>query len=387
MRSAIFLALVPALVSALPHALKGPDFGNEWTIQLSRLRSIFSDDRGVVDVEKLTQYIQHVEAKYSDSPDIAKRSAIALDNGNFTVWTGEIEVGTPPKKFAALFDTGSFDFVVPVAPVESHEGVVYDPASSSSSKALDKPFTLQYGSGDVSGMIYNDTVSIGGITATSQTILAANVSDEAFFGQMNALVGLSFASVSTTGNSPLVQTLRSEGRLPSPVFGFKLNDTGSELSFGSLNKKLYKGKPTYVPVSGDKYWQVEFEKMTLWDKDVTPKVKTAIIDSGTSLILADEASVDTFYDSVYGSLKNETTGLWEVMCYNIPTINVTFGGMVITVPTDVFTLGQLAPHSMYCLGGIQATTLPYWIMGDTLMRNVYTIFDAAKKRVGFAPLA
>ena len=60
-----------------------------------------------------------------------------------------------------------------------------------------------------------------------------------------------------------------------------------------------------------KYWQVEFDKMTLWDKDVTPSMKNAIIDSGTSLILADETTVESFYGNVYGSQKDEQTGLWE----------------------------------------------------------------------------
>ena len=68
---------------------------------------------------------------------------------------------------------------------------------------------------------------------------------------MNALVGLSFSALSSTGNSPLVQTLRDENQLPNPVFGFKLNDTGSELSFGSLNKDLYTGEPSYLPVQGE----------------------------------------------------------------------------------------------------------------------------------------
>ena len=51
--------------------------------------------------------------------------------------------------------------------------------------------------------------------------------------------------------------------------------------------------------------------MTLWDKDITPSMKDAIIDSGTSLILADENTVESFYGNVYGSQKDEKTGLWE----------------------------------------------------------------------------
>ena len=64
-------------------------------------------------------------------------------------------------------------------------------------------------------------------------------------------------------------------------------------------------------LSPKKYWQVAFDKMTLWDKDVTPALKDSIIDSGTSLILADEASVEAFYGNVYGSQFDNETGLWE----------------------------------------------------------------------------
>ena len=93
------------------------------------------------------------------------------------------------------------------------------------------------------------------------------------------------------------------------------------------------------------------------------------------------------------------------MCYNIPQINVTVGDVNVIIPEYVFTLGQVAPHSQYYLGGIQATSLcaslwtlihylntnysptASWVFGDVFMRNVYTIFDAAEKRVGFAKLA
>ena len=87
--------------------------------------------------------------------------------------------------------------------------------------------------------------------AKSQTLLAADKAADGFFGQLNALVGLSFGSKSSQGVKPLVQTLRDEGKLAEPVFGFKLSDSGSEITIGGTNKDAYTGKVTYLPVTSD----------------------------------------------------------------------------------------------------------------------------------------
>jgi cathepsin D len=68
---------------------------------------------------------------------------------------------------------------------------------------------------------------------------------------MNALVGLGFAAQSSANVTPIVQTLRNQNQLPTPVFGFKLSQNNSELMLGGTNKNLYKGKPTYIPVTSD----------------------------------------------------------------------------------------------------------------------------------------
>ncbi|KAI0029182.1 aspartic peptidase domain-containing protein, partial [Vararia minispora EC-137] len=315
-------------------------------------------------------------------------ASVVLDNSNNTQWTGEISIGTPARNFTAMFDTGSSDLVIPTGAGCSncYQSVSYDPKSSSTSHALGKSFSLNYGSGAVSGMQYEDSVSVADVTATGQTLLAANHTAANFFKNMNALVGLGFASTTSAGVKSLVQNMIDQKTLSKAVFGFKLADGGSELTFGGTNGNLYKGSPTYTSVQSGTRWQIPFEKMTLWDRTLQPNVTTAVIDSGTTLILADEASVEAFYSTVYGSQKM-SNGMWSVNCYNIPQVNVTFSGKQISIPSDVFTLGQIAAQSDQCLGGVQpASGLTFWVMGDILMRNAYTIFDAAQRRIGFADL-
>ena len=62
-------------------------------------------------------------------------------------------------------------------------------------------------------------------------------------------MGLAFESISRFNASPVFQTLISEGVLDSPVFGFKLATSGSELFLGGTNSNLYTGKFTWVPLT------------------------------------------------------------------------------------------------------------------------------------------
>ena len=66
----------------------------------------------------------------------------------------------------------SFDFVVPTGSVDSFESAKYEPKSSSTSKSLNKDFTLNYGSGGVKGTEYNDTVTVGGFTVRPRSTVS-----------------------------------------------------------------------------------------------------------------------------------------------------------------------------------------------------------------------
>jgi len=87
-----------------------------------------------------------------------------------------ISVGTPAINYTVSFDTGSSDLFLPASSCDSscsgHKK--YDPSESSTSKSLEKTFSVSYGSGStVSGMQYTDTVKIVGLTAANQTLGAA----------------------------------------------------------------------------------------------------------------------------------------------------------------------------------------------------------------------
>jgi cathepsin D len=62
-------------------------------------------------------------------------------------------------------------------------------------------------------------------------------------------MGLGFESISVFNAAPLFQTLILENVVTSPMFGFKLATSGSELFLGGLNGDLFTGEITWVPLS------------------------------------------------------------------------------------------------------------------------------------------
>lgn len=397
----LIVAALPALVAALfvhaPH--------QSISVPL-RKRSSLTTDAGDFDLDAARAHLAFTEAKISagfsaleanaGETSISRRDPGSIpltnDQGINARWYGTISVGTPPVDFKADFDTGSADLFLPASTCgQTCSGhALYDPNSSSTAIDRNATFILSYGDGtSVQGEQYTDTVIIGGYTATGQVLGAANqfpTGLQAPSFTPDGVLGMAFETLSIYHASPVIQTLISNHAISDPVFAFSLGSSGAELRIGGVNSALYTGSLTYTPVTDKGFWQIAGDAISVnGNPTITPF--SAIVDTGTTLILGNLGTVGQFYNGL--NATDLGNGFYTLPCDSMPSVSITIGGTVFPLSPDTFNLGTYPSGSNQCAcaisstGGLGKTML----LGDAFLRNVYSVFDVGQTRVGFATLA
>ncbi|KAF7289300.1 Acid protease [Mycena indigotica] len=316
-----------------------------------------------------------------------------LTDSEEDLWFGTITVGSPPQTFTVDFDTGSSDTFLPAVGCDSTcDGhTLFNTAKSSTAVNTTDPFFLQFGAGNATGFVFSDTVKVAGVTATGQAVGASNhysVEFEAANFPPDGLVGMAFPALSVFGANPLFTTLVNQGQVPS-AFGVKLADSGSELRLGGVNTALFTGAFRNVSLIEEDFYALNLQALDVSSRTVaTANGVTAIVDTGTTLLIGDPQGVEILYSAIPGAKDASAIlgpGFFTVPCNRIPTVGVTLGNQIFNVAPAIFNLGVLQGND--CVGGVVSSDgIPFWVLGDIFLRNFYTVFDQGKARVGFATL-
>ncbi|KII95873.1 hypothetical protein PLICRDRAFT_170472 [Plicaturopsis crispa FD-325 SS-3] len=412
---------LPKYLTVLPLlSLAALDVAEASTVPLVK-RFKLTDEHGTFDSKLYNAHISHIQSKFrrgldayerntgsvhpSDSmrpsPSITKRAGSGsdplLDFSN-QLWSGNISVGTPPVSYRVDFDTGSSDLFLPGKDCDStcQGHVRYDTSKSSTAKDLHKNFSLSFGDGStVQGDQFNDTVEIVGMKATGQAVGAAKQYSQGFERAQfppDGLMGMAWPQISVFQRDPVFHTLVAQGKTNQSVFGVKLGSGNgtSELTIGAVNNSLIKGGFTHKKVTQQGFWQVDLDSV---NTNGSPAVKglSAIIDTGTSLVVGIPADVDKLYAAIPGAKNASATvgqGMFTLPCANIPDVGLVFGGKEFKIPATSFNLGTLSQGSDTCVGGIVGGQLgDFWVVGDVFLQGVYAEFDVGNSQVGFAELA
>ncbi|KIP07064.1 hypothetical protein PHLGIDRAFT_118404 [Phlebiopsis gigantea 11061_1 CR5-6] len=361
-----------------------------------------------VNITELYSRVNSLVAKYEagiaahnlntgSAHQLQRRSSTAEElkvEGGGTLWEGLITVGSPTQTFAVNFDTGRADLILPGpdCTTECRGRTKYDPEGSSSSVDAGN-FVFYDQEGAVRGEVYRDEISLAGLSVRNQTFGAALTYTSAFalsVAPADGVLGLAFGSASMFETTPLVQALFARNELAAPVFAFKLTAAGPELSLGGVDSALYTGGFTYAPVTAEPFWNIALDGVSV-DGAVVLGSAQSMIDTGTPLIVAPSAQARQLYAAVPGSGSVRGPGGSEV--YTFPcgagtTLSLIFSGRAFEVPASMFELGPAdGEQSGDCVGAVVGSDqVSFWVVGDTFLQTVYTSFDMAKRRVGFASL-
>ncbi|KAJ7938381.1 acid protease [Mycena leptocephala] len=327
-----------------------------------------------------------------------KRQAEALTDENDDVeWAGTISVGSPPQRFLTDFDTGSSDLWIPSSSCTSKtcsSKSKFKASSSSTAVKKSGSFSIAYGDGStVSGPIYTDTVSVAGIKATQQYFSpVTNLSSSFASDPVDGILGLAFPAISNMNENPFFNTANAQGTVEANQFGFFLASSGSELYLGGSNDAKYSGTPEFKKIdSSSGFWQITGAEAKVGSSTVVSGFET-IIDSGTTIMYGPPAAVKEVYAKVAGSaVFDSTNGYYSFPCDTPPEIAFNWGGSDWVISAANINLGQTETGSSQCVGALAGQDIglgsKVWLLGDSFMKNVYTIFDFNQNTVGFAALA
>jgi len=301
----------------------------------------------------------------------------------------EIGVGTPPQTFKVVMDTGSSNLWVPSSQCTSIACYLhnkYDSEASSTYKKNGSSFEIHYGSGDVSGFISQDTVTMGDLKIKNQ--LFSEVTNEpglAFaFGRFDGILGLGYDSIAVNRITPPFYSLVDSGALDEPVFAFYLGDTDgqSEAIFGGVDESHYTGKLTTIPVRRKAYWEVTLDSLTFGGETADMDMG-AILDTGTSLIALPSTIAELLNNQI--GAKKSFTGQYTIECDKrggLPDMTFTLNGSNFTIgPFDYILEAGGSCISSFMGMDIPEPAGPLIILGDSFLRRWYYVYDLGKNTV------
>ena len=379
----------------------------------------------------LTPRTAHLGVSTIHSPP---RSRVAARNGNGTsipangaVWPTAIywtmlQVGTPPQAFPAAIDSGSGDLDIAakgcVGCVTTPPNNAYDSTASKTVKTPYPPhdfrnrFHNTYETCDlrhptapcsISGKLWTDEVSIGGLGPVRVTFGAIDKQDENFdqFKKIDGVVGF------TSGGQEEVFGQLVRNRKCDNVWAICMHHgshSNGTLTLGGVDSRLSDGPVVYVPDSGSHFHEVAVASFTLAGSSHQPAASIsvqsdAILDTGTNVLLLPPDLLKSLGDTMCGDTSlAQCKALWNDTCVGLsdaevdayPDLGIQLDGTTLNMTArDYLLLGSPLASSadQYCLGIKSGGNL--FIIGDTTMRNYYLVFDQrnySNQRIGWGPV-
>ena len=207
--------------------------------------------------------------------------------------------------------------------------------------------------------------------------------------------------------TPWWLTLAQSSSWSEPLFAFymkryrdvagaqSVESDGGTATFGYLDKSLYSGDITYIDLpSASEYWEIPMASMSMQGSSIDMGgAVAAAIDTGTTLIGGPSDVVASIYAAIPGSqqMTGSYANYYEYPCSTNIDFKITFGGFTITMHDADFNLGKYSSDASMCTGAVFIQNMPssspvQWIVGDTALKNVYSVYRYQPAAIGFANL-
>ena len=213
---------------------------------------------------------------------------------------------------------------------------------------------------------------------------------------MDGILGLGrgSASASTSSDTPqIMDVLTTSSLISSKIYALHLPRSSSgtldgELNLGSLNTDRFSGQINYTPcvASTTGFWEIPLSAAAVDGATISlasPSTTTAIIDTGTSFILVPPADALALHQKIKDYSQNGET--FFVPCDTTAVLQFSFNKQMYNISTADWVGDKVDTDKNVCRSnfiGRQTFGKTQWLVGDVFLKNVYTVFDFEKSRVG-----
>lgn len=331
---------------------------------------------------------------------------------------GKIVIGKPGKTMNVAFDTAwSLSWVLSakckifVTPgCKGHN--LYDHLHSSYWKKNGTAYSAKEGNDTFSGFYSYENISIAHSNVTDYLFVEmVNVPDSMAINKADGVLGL---GIKTGDYEPFLYTLYRQKKIKDLLFSIYLNrdhqsNRGGNIMLGFVDKKhihrqqlrnktIVYDPIKYIPIDAGAYWQFSMDKINVV---VDPNHVTtfcqngckAIADTSSNEIIGPENDVKAIYDLINATPFEDK---WTVDCTKInklPKIDIVLGGTAFRLSGRNYILqviNETLPYVLCVPAFVPSTSLPtdnLWVLGGAFLSQYYSIYDIAKKNIGFVRAA
>ncbi|KAF7589143.1 hypothetical protein BBP40_004713 [Aspergillus hancockii] len=326
---------------------------------------------------------------YSDEPTEPNTAALNQGGSDYSYFA-EVKVGSQGQKMWMMLDSGGVNTWLFGSDCTSNSCQLHNTFGEHSSTSLQlttNEWNVGYGTGQVSGVLGNDTLSIADMNVRMLFGLVSNASDEFQNYPMDGILGLGRAETGSYGPS-FMEAVTEQKSLKSNIVGFSLSrsvDGGKDgaVTFGGVDKTKFTGDITYTnAITGNNRWTIPLDDVSVNGNACHFTNKTAIIDTGTSYALIPPKDAAALHKLIPGSSTSGENFI--VPCDSTAKVQLTFSGKSYTISPKDYIGSKLGSGCVSTIIGHQMFGDNEWLVGDVFLKNVYTVFDFDKDRVGFA---
>jgi len=355
-------------------------------------------------------------------------NSLGLDiEANDVGYIATVQIGSPARDFKILMDSGSADFWVGAencqTAVQQTAGAARDierrqvgqsaaaaagqdcgnhvflgQQSSSSFVDTQSPFQVTYGSGEVSGTIVTDDVSFAGLTLKTQTFGTAQTETVQFTGApFDGLMGLAQSTLSEQKTLTPVESLAKQGLINAAITSYKISrladqKNDGQVTFGGLDATKFDPATltTFANVNQNGFWEGDMPAVTVNGQDTGLQGRTAILDTGTTLIIAPAQDALAIHQAIKGA-QSDGQGGFTVPCTTTDSVALTLGGTSFAIDPRDLAQSPIDPQDPTgtCISGISSGDIGganQWLVGDVFLKNAYFSTDVTKNQISLAKL-